>query len=192
MKHIISILIGGFCLVNCTQSIPLYYINEEAAYQSMSCRYDRFKKITSCQMPEIYNSMIAKNKKRENVVIGQYNGVTAFFRTFKTDAEFKDKSGKYKSFKTMQLYFSVMSSDWLFLNSAYDEHGTALPLIEIDKSVGRYGSVYEDVGITIDEEFLSKYCISGVTIQLSGRRGNVTFFVPPAYIMGFFKHVETK
>lgn len=126
------------------------------------------------------------------LLLEQYNGATAFFRTAKSDAEFKDKSGKYTSIRMMQLYFSVSSSDWLFLNSAYDEQGQALQLIKIDQSVGRYATIYEDVAIMVDEKFLEKYCMSGVTIQLSGKRGAITFFVPPAYIMGFFKHIATE
>jgi hypothetical protein len=95
---------------------------------------------------------------------------------------------------THQLYLSVSSNGWLFLNAAYSG-GSMLPMTQIDRSVGycsSYGcTVHETVGIDLTYDQLSKYASTGIAFQLSGQRGSKTYSIPAAYFKGYLDQLGT-
>lgn len=92
-----------------------------------------------------------------------------------------------------QIYVSVTTGEWLFLNSAW-ANGQALRFYAIDRSVsscGNYGcTLTETVGVNITFAELERMANSGFSFQLRGQRGSRVVSIPAAYFRGYLAQVR--
>ncbi len=87
-----------------------------------------------------------------------------------------------------QLYFSVSTAEWMFLNAAYSE-GRSFPLTQIARQVigcGQYGcTLQEDVAINLTLEQVREFAVRGFVVQLTGNRGRRVVTIPSTFFKGF-------
>ena len=91
-----------------------------------------------------------------------------------------------------QIQASAYVSEWKFLEHAY-ANGQALDTTVIDRSVisCRGGcSMTETIGINLTKADVEKYAQSGLSFQVSGKRGNMTMFIPGGYFAGVLQAHE--
>ena len=109
--------------------------------------------------------------------------------SYKLRAWSRDRS--FRRAALAQLYVETDLDEWLFLDGAYSG-GVAYEVKWIDSEVDRcdhYSCQYnETVGINMSIDQLHAIAAGpGFDVRLSGRRGDVTFFVPAAYFQGFLR-----
>ena len=122
-------------------------------------------------------SVISKTAQMDGAFpnIGSYN------------LQYRYKSGAEP---VVQLYFEYWSQlGWYFFSSASDIDAIALPVAELDKTVGS-GSVTETIIMTISEQYLANHRTSGLNIRVNGKRGAVILNVPGPYVDGFLKKLN--
>lgn len=85
-----------------------------------------------------------------------------------------------------QIYVQAYMSDWKFLSQAY-ANGKPLDTTKIGTNVlsCRNGcSMTETVGINLSKADVRRYADTGLSFQVSGRRGEVTLTIPGSYFAG--------
>ncbi len=91
-----------------------------------------------------------------------------------------------------QLYHDHHSRDWYFLDSATDSSGKALNFLKIDSTVGYGGVTHETVAVTFSRQYLDAAAAgTGLDIKIDGKRYFVVVKMPPFYVQGFLKKVDT-
>ena len=89
------------------------------------------------------------------------------------------------------LYVVSMSEDWLFLDRAVDLSGKELPTHVMDRQVwGKVGRIREHLLVEMSREALDAAAVSGLSVKLYGRRGNVVVTLPAYYVAGFLRKVQ--
>lgn len=91
-----------------------------------------------------------------------------------------------------QIQASAYVRGWQFFEQAYAD-GKALDTVVIDRSViSCHGgcSMTETIGINLTKADVEKYAQSGLSFQVSGKRGNVTMFIPAGYFAGVLQAHE--
>ena len=92
-----------------------------------------------------------------------------------------------------QLYFSVATADWMFLNSAFSQ-GRSFPFTAIARQVvscGKYGcSLQEDVGVNLTINEIKEFARTGFVVQLTGKRGRRVVTIPATFFQGYLDGIS--
>lgn len=87
-----------------------------------------------------------------------------------------------------QLYFSVYSANWMFLDSAYSQ-GSSYPFTPIARQVvscGKYGcTLKEEVAVNLSTEEIKEFATVGFVVQLTGKRGRRVVTIPATFFQGY-------
>ena len=160
------VLIVLFILISgCATNPPLYLVDSNSAYQSITCRNDRYLKTASCHLPSI------------DVFYGHDKGLYQLIWI---------KSGKLKE---ISLLFSFRLKDWIFFDSVYDINGNSLKVNVKNREVVNYG-VIESIGVELKQEYLEKATVTGLNLAIYGKRGRKYLNIPAPYIAGFVKFLK--
>lgn len=98
--------------------------------------------------------------------------------------------GKRSTSETVvhQVYFSVLSGQWLFLDRAHSQ-GRRYPTTKISREVttcNRFGCRHvEDITVNLKIDEIQLFASTGFTVQLSGSRGNRVIRIPPTFFGGY-------
>lgn len=91
-----------------------------------------------------------------------------------------------------QLYHEHYSHDWYFLDSATDSSGTPLDFVKVDSSVEYGGVTFETVAVSLSRQYLDAAAAkAGLDIKIDGKRCFVIVKLPPFYIQGFLRKVDS-
>lgn len=92
-----------------------------------------------------------------------------------------------------QVYVIEHTSEWLFLDAAYDDHGTKLQTRVIDRDVGscRGGcSLSEHIVISVERDYLERAADrGGMRFKVIGKDGHTIRELPAPYIRAFLSKV---
>lgn len=180
-------------LLGCSIQPPDYYTNEDAAYQSIECSHDNFKKMTTCISPYILNSKYETRADGSKELYTEGGGLYVYypkmlFRMVKIDNN-KEIA--------IQLYFSVVNPDWAFYENAYDENGKSLSLTKIDQKIDTGYSYHstivnckEEFALNINKAYLEQYKNTELRIKVEGKRKSFIFAIQPEFIRGILKHLN--
>ncbi|MBA6380978.1 MULTISPECIES: hypothetical protein [unclassified Colwellia] len=124
--------------------------NEQSVNKLITYKYDDFEKTgwlsTAKYLGEFDNG---------------YNGVTHSYR-----ANYDSKN----KLVFIQLYMTLMASDWYFINNVLDTKGTKFDFVKIDREVISGGTVHETFGITITKNQLEVFAKKDLLLKVSGKR----------------------
>lgn len=83
---------------------------------------------------------------------------------------------------------------WRFYSSANDSEGNKLETLPISRHLnwcGRYVCSYREIlGIQVTRDYLEERKTRGIRFKISGRNGEETFSLPPAYVQAFLSVVN--
>jgi len=76
------------------------------------------------------------------------------------------------------------NDEWMFLDSGYDSSGAKLHVVPVDHMV-LPPSLIEYLAIPVSRDYLVMNQDSGITFELTGKRGSKRFSIPGTYIKVF-------
>ena len=146
--------------------------NEQSVNKLITYKYDEFEKTgwlsTAKYLGEFENG---------------YSGVTHSYRA------------KYDSNNRLvfiQLYMTLMASDWYFINSVLDTKGTKFDFVKIDREVMTGSVVHETFGITITKKQLEKFAEIALLLKVSGKRYDGIFTVSKHLSAAFLNSINER
>lgn len=173
MKYILAFaLIGTIIISGCASNKQTVSLNNPSQVaQSVSIEEDKFKKITTYRAVDIGKS---------NVID------TVYLRAIKAE-------------NPASVNYSIYIDDsydapWRHYDSAYDSNGKELLVIKIDRRtkfcVQDKCRLAEQLAVVISRKYLEENSAKGISIKISGKRGEEIFFLPGGYIEGFLRAVK--
>jgi hypothetical protein len=111
-----------------------------------------------------------------------YSGVTHYYR-----ANY-DSNNKLVF---IQLYMTLMASDWYFIDNILDTKGTKFDFVAIDRQVMSGSAVHETFAITITKSQLEEFAKSDLRLKVNGKRYSGIFTVSK-YLSSAFLHSLNK
>jgi hypothetical protein len=159
--------------------------------------------VTSCasiapsSTTEALSSIIVTNDKFNNSTIIEtplYLSRQGFTDTFPVSLKWKAYYiGSERQF--IQLYVSMLRTDWGFYERANGEDGKSLELVKITKNVDYQSSikmvtVQEEVGLMLSLEYLQKMGNKDFSIKLYGKNDSGDFVVPSSLTKAFIHKIS--
>jgi len=173
MKRV-AIVATALALGGCITTIPApqpkpLLTDYNVAASATSVTHDEYKKTTN---------FVGANAS-------QYNAL--YLRGWRDD---RTKTSSFQLYAT-----SFYSDQWRFYREAYDSDGNKLDFISIDRKVdscnGGRGCYFEEtVGLNLSRQYIEDHQNSGIRFKISGKAGEFTGFLPPAYVKGFLLSVD--
>jgi len=146
---------------------------------------------------EALSSIIVTNDKFDNsttIETPLYLSRKGFTDTFPVSLKLKAYyQGNKRQF--IQLYVSMLRTDWGFYERANGEDGRNLELVKITKDVDYKSSikmvtVQEDVGLMLSLEYLQKMGNKNFSIKLYGKKDSGDFIVPSSLTKAFIQKLN--
>jgi uncharacterized protein YceK len=146
--------------------------DEQSANKLITYKYDEFKKMSWLSTAKYLGGF--KNG---------YDGVTHSYRA---------KYDSNNKLVFIQLYMTLMASDWYFINSVLDTKGTKFDFVQIDREVMSGNGVHETFGITITKKQLEKFAENQLRLKVSGKRYDGIFTVSKHLSSAFLNSINER
>jgi hypothetical protein len=89
------------------------------------------------------------------------------------------------------LYVEIAKFDWMFLDSAWNQHGEELPVIKLDSNIETRSTlkptVREKIQVKLTLRHIAAGSLEGFDIKIQGKRGAVIAGCSPEYVQGFIQ-----
>lgn len=173
MNHKLAlVLIGTLVISGCASNKPTVSLNNPTQVaQSVSIEEDKFEKTTTYSAVDI----------RKN------NGIERLYLN------------AIKTQNPASVIYSVYIDDsydapWRHYDSAYDSNGKELVVIKIDHRtkfcIQDKCRLAEQLAVVVSRKYLEENSAKGISIKISGKRGEEIFALPGGYIEGFLRAVQ--
>jgi len=113
------------------------------------------------------------------------NGIAYKYRAY-----FVNESATKPEF--MQLYFTLKSPNWYFIDSVYNENGIKYSFKLIDRDTASAGNIYEYFSVTLTMQQLLELEKSNLLLKIVGEKGTEIFPVSKLVAQSFHEALKSR
>jgi len=113
------------------------------------------------------------------------NGIAYHYRAY-----FSEENSTRPDF--IQLYFTLKSPSWYFIDSVYNENGVKYPFTSIDRDTATAGNIYEYFAVKLTTKQVLELEKNDLSIKIVGKKGTETFSVSKLVAQSFNEALKSR
>ena len=157
--------------------------------------YDRIDIVNSPQVNSDVNTTFTYDKFEGHGWLSTDNYMSWFKSgqngiAYKYRAYFANENSTNPEF--IQLYFTLKSPSWYFIDNVYNENGIKYSFTSIDRDTASAGNIYEYFAVRLTFQQLSDLEKSNLLLKIVGEKGEETFPVSKLVAQSFHEALKSR